>query len=220
MRSTRRRRRPLKVDGYKVTADMHGRSGWAPCKAAFGQDAIYQCCIPKDEYKETCRSDICVDRDSDCCAPEGETRGCGIAGYHPAPDPKGKSGWAPCKAAFGQDAIYQCCGPADLMQETLQPTQKPTQAPTVAAAKKKYVHSSRSGLQTFFALVLILVIIISIMAICARCKREQRSNQRSFEMTDRQSSYEPPVVVQGERVPTPMGRVPPSKLDSPRGAVV
>ena len=63
------------------------------------------------------------------------------------------------------------------------------------------------------------VIIISIMAICARCKREQRSNQRSFEMTDRQSSYEPPVV-QGERVPTPMGRVPPSKLDSPRGAVV
>ena len=73
---------------------------------------------------------------------------------------------------------------------------------------------------TFFALVLILVIIISIMAICARCKREQRGNQRSFEMTDRQSSYEPPVVVQGERVPTPMGRVPPSKLDSPRGAVV
>ena len=106
------------------------------------------------------------------------------------------------------------------MQETLEPTQKPTQAPTVAAAKKKYVHGSRSGLQTFFALVLILVIIISIMAICARCKREQRSNQRSFEMTDRQSSYEPPVVVQGGRVPTPMGRVPPSKLDSPRGAVV
>ena len=64
------------------------------------------------------------------------------------------------------------------------------------------------------------VIIISIMAICARCKREQRSNQRSFEMTDRQSSYEPPVVVQGERVPAQMGRVPPSKLDSPRGAVV
>ena len=58
------------------------------------------------------------------------------------------------------------------------------------------------------------------LAICARCKREQRSNQRSFEMTDRQSSYEPPVVVQGERVPTPMGRVPASKLDSPRGAVV
>ena len=82
-----------------------------------------------------------------------------------------------------------------------------------------HVHSSRSGLQTFFALVLILVIIISIMAICARCKREQRSNQRSFEMTDRQSSYEPPVV-HGERVPAPMGRVPPSKLDSPRGAVV
>ena len=123
------------------------------------------------------------------------------------------------EAAFGQDAIYQCCGPADLMAETLQPTQKPTQAPTVAAAKKKYVHSSRSGLQTFFALVLILVIIISIMAICARCKREQRSSQRSLEMSERQSSYEPPVV-HGERVPTPMGRVPPSKLDSPRGAVV
>ena len=105
------------------------------------------------------------------------------------------------------------------MQETLKPTQKPTQAPTVAAAKKKYVHSSRSGLQTFFALVLILVIIISIMAICARCKREQRSNQRSLEMSERQSSYEPPIV-EGERVPTPMGRVPASKLDSPRGAVV
>ena len=42
---------------------------------------------------------------------------------------------------------------------------------------------------------------------------------RSLEMSDRQSSYEPPVV-QGERVPAPMGRVPPSKLDSPRGAVV
>ena len=72
--------------------------------------------------------------------------------------------------------------------------------------------------ETFFALVLILVIIISIMAICARCKREQRSNQRSLEMSDRQSSYEPPVV-EGERVPTPMGRVPASKLES-RGAVV
>ena len=59
----------------------------------------------------------------------------------------------------------------------------------------------------------------SIMAICARCKREQRSNNRSLEMSERQSSYEPPVV-QGERVPTPMGRVPPSKLDSPSGAVV
>ena len=69
------------------------------------------------------------------------------------------------------------------------------------------------------ALVLIMIIIISIMAICARCKREQRSNQRAFEMSQRQSSYEPPIV-EGERVPTPMGRVPPSKLDSPRGAVV
>ena len=66
---------------------------------------------------------------------------------------------------------------------------------------------------------LILVIIISIMAICARCKREQRSNQRALEMSERQSSYEPPIV-HGERVPAPLGRVPPSKLDSPRGAVV
>ena len=68
------------------------------------------------------------------------------------------------------------------------------------------------------ALVLIMIIIISIMAICARCKREQRSNQRAFEMSQRQSSYEPPVV-EGERVPTPMGRVTASKLES-RGAVV
>ena len=114
----------------------------------------------------------------------------------------------------------RCCGPADLAAETLQPTQKPTASPTVAAAKKKYVHKSSSVLSTFLALVLILIIIISIMAICARCKKEQRSNQRAFEMSNRQSSYEPPVVVQGERVPAPMGRVPPSKLDSPRGAVV
>ena len=107
------------------------------------------------------------------------------------------------------------------MQETLKPTQKPTASPTVAAAKKKYVHkSSSSVLSTIMALVLIMIIIISIMAICARCKREQRSNNRSLEMSERQSSYEPPVVVQGERVPAPMGRVPPSKLDSPRGAVV
>ena len=56
---TKNEPRGCKVDGYKVTADMHGRSGWAPCKAAFGQEAIYQCCIPKSEYKETCRSDIC-----------------------------------------------------------------------------------------------------------------------------------------------------------------
>jgi len=91
--------------------------------------------------------------------------------------------------------------------------------PSPAEPAPSDVHSSRSGLQTFFALVLILVLIISIMAICARCKREQRSNNRSLEMSERQSSYEPPVV-QGERVPTPMGRVPPSKLDSPRGAVV
>jgi len=93
--------------------------------------------------------------------------------------------------------------------------------PTVAAAKKKYEHKSSSSVLSFFlALVLILIIIISIMAILARCKKEQRSNQRAFEMSNRQSSYEPPVVVQGERVPAPMGRVPPSKLDSPRGAVV
>ena len=106
------------------------------------------------------------------------------------------------------------------MAETLKPTQKPTASPTVAAAKKKYVHkSSSSVLSTIMALVLIMIIIISIMAICARCKKEQRSNQRSLEMSDRQSSYEPPVV-QGERVPAPLGRVPPSKLDSPRGAVV
>ena len=41
---------------------------------------------------------------------------------------------------------------------------------------------------------------------------------RFLEMSDRQSSYEPPVV-EGERVPTPMGRVTASKLES-RGAVV
>ena len=105
------------------------------------------------------------------------------------------------------------------MEATLQPTQKPTASPTVAAAKKKYVHKSSSSVLSFFlALVLIMIIIISIMAICARCKKEARSNTRSFEMSERQSSYEPPVV-HGERVPTPMGRVPASKLES-RGAVV
>ena len=106
---------------------------------------------------------------------------------------------------------------ASISAQTPPPVSDPLR---VGAAKKKYVHkSSTSVLSTIMALVLIMIIIISIMAICARCKREQRSNQRSLEMSERQSSYEPPVV-QGERVPTPMGRVPPSKLDSPRGAVV
>ena len=62
-------------------------------------------------------------------------------------------------------------------------------------------------------------VMICIGALCNRRQKEQRSNQRALEMSERQSSYEPPVV-EGERVPTPMGRVPPSKLDSPRGAVV
>ena len=60
--------------------------------------------------------------------------------------------------------------------------------------------------------VLSMIIIISIMAICARCNRdkEQRlSNQRSLEMSERESSYEPLVVE------TPTG----SKLEA-RGAVV
>ena len=76
----------------------------------------------------------------------------------------------------------------------------------------------------FLALLFILFshflfVMICIGALCNRRQKEQRSNQRALEMSERQSSYEPPVV-QGERVPTPMGRVPPSKLDSPRGAVV
>ena len=73
--------------------------------------------------------------------------------------------------------------------------------------------------KTIMALALILFVMICIGALCNRRQKEQRSNQRALEMSNRQSSYEPPVV-QGERVPTPMGRVPPSKLDSPRGAVV
>ena len=106
------------------------------------------------------------------------------------------------------------------MQETLQPTQKPTQAPTVAAAKKKVgvANSRKNVLETIMALALILFIMICIGALCNRRQKEQRSNQRALEMSNRQSSYEPPIV-EGERVPTPMGRVPASKLES-RGAVV
>ena len=39
---TKNEPRGCKVDGYEVTADMHGTSGWGPCRAAFGQEAIYQ----------------------------------------------------------------------------------------------------------------------------------------------------------------------------------
>jgi len=190
---TKEENRSCAVDGYKVTEDQTGSSGWGPCKATFGQDAIYQCCIPKAAYKETCRSDICSDRSNDCCATTGkvgppgknetlEPRGCGIAGYHPAPDPKGKSAFAPCTARFGQDAVYQCCGPADLMS-VLAPTQKPTQSPTVVASKKKVgvANSRRNVIEAILALTLVLIIIISIMAICARLNRSKElSNQRSW----------------------------------------
>ena len=65
---------------------------------------------PSEE--EECRTDICLDRDNDCCAPLGtkpEPRGCSIPGFVVKPDPTGSSGLAPCKAYFGQDAIYKCC---------------------------------------------------------------------------------------------------------------
>ena len=58
-----------------------------------------------------------LDRDNDCCAPLGgegagdkpEPRGCSIPGFVVKPDPTGRSGWAPCHAAFGTDATYKCC---------------------------------------------------------------------------------------------------------------
>ena len=57
-----------------------------------------------------------LDRDNDCCAPLGgegagdkpEPRGCSIPGFVVKPDPTGRSGWAPCHAAFGTDATYKC----------------------------------------------------------------------------------------------------------------
>ena len=59
--------------------------------------------------KGTCRSDICTDIASDCCAPGSEHRGCSLAGYEVQPDPSGASGWSPCVETYGQQSVYQCC---------------------------------------------------------------------------------------------------------------
>ena len=59
--------------------------------------------------KGTCRSDICTDIASDCCAPGSEHRGCSLAGYEVQPDPSGASGWSPCVSTYGQQSVYQCC---------------------------------------------------------------------------------------------------------------
>ena len=59
--------------------------------------------------KGTCRSDICTDIASDCCAPGSEHRGCSLAGYEVQPDPSGASGWSPCVDTYGQQSVYQCC---------------------------------------------------------------------------------------------------------------
>ena len=56
-----------------------------------------------------CRSDICTDYGSDCCAPGSEPRGCSMAGYEPQADPDGTSGWGPCVSTYGQLSVYQCC---------------------------------------------------------------------------------------------------------------
>ena len=59
--------------------------------------------------KGTCRSDICTDYASDCCAPGDEPRGCSLAGYEVQPDPSGASGWSSCVSTYGQQSVYQCC---------------------------------------------------------------------------------------------------------------
>ena len=110
-RPRRRLRRPSgemrRARGFESTATRSRRTctgvGLGSLSAAFGQDAIYRCCIPKADAGGVRSTFVWT---TVIAALEGET-GCGIAGYHPAPDPTGKSGWAPCKAAFGQGAIYQ-----------------------------------------------------------------------------------------------------------------
>eukprot|EP01051_Picozoa_sp_SAG22_P000737 SAG22_NODE_23_length_31399_cov_35.631313_6_plen_553_part_00 len=59
-----------------------------------------------------CRHDICTDIGNDCCAPDGEGRGCSVPGYEVRPG--GTTSYAPCLSSFGEEAIYQCCnGPPD-----------------------------------------------------------------------------------------------------------
>jgi hypothetical protein len=53
-----------------------------------------------------CRSDLCTDIGSDCCAPGTEARGCSKPGYFVFPDHTGKSGYEPCVGSYGQDSVY------------------------------------------------------------------------------------------------------------------
>ena len=131
------------------------------------------------------RSDICVDRDSDCCAP-GEKRGCGIAGYHPAPDPTGKSPagrrasvYAAAKGRYTSDGRAVTRPPprsihtgAAARRTSWRRRSSPRRSlrnhrPSRPPKRSTCTKSSSSVLSTIMALVLILIIIISIMAICA-----------------------------------------------------
>ena len=83
-------------------------------RAALG-DALRLCeaeekCIGVYRQCE-CRSDICTDYASDCCAPGSEPRGCSMAGDEVESDPYGASG--PCVSTYGQQSVYQCCKCSD-----------------------------------------------------------------------------------------------------------
>lgn len=58
----------------------------------------------------SCRDDACSDVDEDCCAPEGEERGCRLEGYVVTPWHVRTAGQSACY--FGPPAVYRCCAVA------------------------------------------------------------------------------------------------------------
>ena len=87
-------------NGCQSCGTTNTRDGW-------GGYSVYQ--KGGAAAASNCRSDICTDYGSDCCAPGSELRGCSMAGYQPQADPDGTSGWGPCVSTYGQSSVYQCC---------------------------------------------------------------------------------------------------------------
>ena len=81
-----------------------------------------------------CRSDICTDYGSDCCAPGNEARGCSIGGY--TVQPGGTSSYAACEGTYGSAAIYQCCSlPPSAPPPSSPPLPYPPPSPSTPATK-------------------------------------------------------------------------------------
>ena len=77
----------------------------------------------------SCRSDICGDIGSDCCAPGTEARACSLPGY--AVQSGGVSSYSECHRVYGQGAIYQCCSSAT---SAYQPAPPPATSPASPSA--------------------------------------------------------------------------------------